>query len=736
VADDPDVPPDDKTPRGPETDETVTGDGVPRRPGSWSAGRPPSRIGPYRLVRKLGEGGMGMVYEAEQEEPIRRRVAIKLIKIGMDTASVIARFDAERQALAVMNHPSIAKVLDAGATEDGRPYFVMEFVEGGPLTRWCDEARSSMRERLDLFVQICDGVHHAHQKGIIHRDLKPSNVLVEVRDGKPVPKIIDFGIARATTRSLTAEEHFTQYGQIIGTPEYMSPEQAETGIDVDTRTDVYALGVVLYELLTGALPFDPRALRRAGYDEIRRMIREEQPSRPSARITSLGGGARELADQRHTDVGHLLREVRGDLDWITMKALAKERGRRYPSASEFAADVLRHLRSEPVVAGPPSVVYRTRKFVRRHRFGVSAAAVVLLCLVVGVLGTTYGMIRALRAEKQARIEAATATRVSEFLEGLFEVSDPGEARGNSVTAREILDRGVESIRRELREEPETRARLLETLGRVYRKLGLYKEARPLLEESVSLTDGTPGVSATDEAEALDSLAALLLDMRLPAEALPIAERALAFRESNLPADGAGLGRSLNNLGAALWEIGRTGQARVVWERALVVRESALGPDHPEVAKVLSNLAVLDKAQGKVEQSAARLERALAIVEKRLGADHPQTASVLNNLANAYRRLDRFDEALAALRKALTIQRTIYPGDHAKTASTLNALGLMYGERGQVTEGIEACEQALAMRERIFGAEHNETKKSIRALVDLYSRAGRTDEANALIARLK
>jgi len=365
---------------------------------------PGTQIGRYKLLEKIGEGGMAVVYMAEQKEPIRRKVALKIIKLGMDTKQVIARFEAERQALAMMDHPNIAKVLDAGATETGRPYFVMELVKGVSITEYCDKSKLSTRERLELFVQVCNAVQHAHQKGIIHRDIKPTNVMVTLHDGTAVPKVIDFGIAKATCQRLTEKTVFTRYAQMIGTPAYMSPEQAEmSGLDVDTRTDIYSLGVLLYELLTGTTPFDAERLRSAGYLEIQRIIREEEPTRPSTKLSALSDTLPGIAEQRGTTPVLLRRMLRGDLDWIVIKALEKDRTRRYETVNALVMDIQRHLRNEPVLAGSPGAVYRIQKFWRRHRVRIVAAVVAVVLL----LGSAVGVVAYLHSlkVKWARQEA-------------------------------------------------------------------------------------------------------------------------------------------------------------------------------------------------------------------------------------------------------------------------------------------------------------------------------------------
>src|SRR5438045_3958849 len=421
--------------------------------------KPGDRIGRYKLLQPIGEGGCGTVYMAEQTEPVRRRVALKVIKLGMDTKQVIARFEAERQALALMDHPNIAKVLDAGATETGRPYFVMELVRGIKITEFCDEKSVPTADRLKLFTQVCQAIQHAHQKGVIHRDIKPSNILVTVNDGVPVPKIIDFGIAKATAGPLTDKTFFTAFEQFIGTPAYMSPEQAEmTSLDIDTRTDIYSLGVLLYELLTGRPPFDPSELLQSGLDEMRRTIREKEPARPSTRLSTMAEGElTATAKRRHTDSPKLMSAVRGDLDWIVMKCLEKDRARRYETANGLARDIERHLNLEPVLACPPSNLYKFQKLVRRNKLAFAAGAGIATALVIGLaialwqsIEKTRAYNRAVAAARAAQAETAKSQQVAQFLKDMLSGAGPEVAKGRDATILlEILGKTAERISKEL-----------------------------------------------------------------------------------------------------------------------------------------------------------------------------------------------------------------------------------------------------------------------------------------------
>jgi len=652
-------------------------------------------FGRYALLQRLGEGGMGEVWLAEQTEPVRRQVALKVIKAGMDSAQVVARFEAERQALAIMDHPAIATVFDGGTTPQGRPYFAMEYVRGEPITTYCDRHRLSTPERLELFMQVCEGVQHAHQKGIIHRDLKPSNVLVTIQDDRPVPKIIDFGVAKATARHLTERTLFTELGVLIGTPEYMSPEQAEMGgLDIDTRTDIYALGVLLYELLTGALPFDRKDLRQAGLAEIQRIIREKEPPRPSTRITQLGPDSTETARNRQTEPRRLASELRGDLDWITMRALEKDRTRRYQTANALATDVRRHLASEPVTAGPPSAAYRAGKFVRRHRLGVAAAAALVLLLAAFAVAMGVQARRIARERDRANREAEAARQVSGFLVRLFAVSDPSEARGSSITAREVLDAGTARIATELAGQPGVQGQLMNTMGTVYQGLGLYKAAAAQHRQS-----------------------------------LEVRRRALGDRDPAVAA-------SLHDLGGALVLSGDHAGAQAALDEALALRTALFGADSFEVAKTVGSLAELRYAQGDYAGAESLFERQLATL-RRLGPGHEEALSdSLNDLAMAVQQT-RFDyrAAQALLRESLEIRRRLFTSDHPKLEQSLNNLGMAHLRMGEYDAAEALLRESLAMSRRLYGDLHPEVAASLGNLANVARLRGDYAVASARLAEV-
>jgi non-specific serine/threonine protein kinase/serine/threonine-protein kinase len=733
------------------------------------------RIGPYVVRRVLGEGGMGVVYEAEQRHPIHRVLALKLLKTTLASPHARARFEAERQALALMEHPNIARVYDAATTESGQPYFAMEYVRGEPITTYCDRHRLGLRERLDLFVQVCEGVQHSHQKGVLHRDLKPSNILVTVQDDRAVPKIIDFGVAKALTHRLTERTIQTEFGQLVGTPDYMSPEQAEmTGLDVDTRTDVYSLGVLLYELLTGVLPFDRDALRRCGFDELRRTIRDVEPPRPSRRLTSLGEGGADLAAFRRLEPAALARALESDLDAIVMKALEKDRTRRYSTPLELAADIGHHLRHEPVSARAPSTRYRLRKFVRRHRWGVGAAAALGVAALLGFAGTVTGLLRAQRAEARALEEAQTATQVTDFLVRLFAVADPGEARGSTVTAREVLDAGASRIDAELSAQPAVRARLLRTMGRVYENLGLmrdagplferalaaqrsrrdpdprqladalqdyawflrrcgeYREALPLAEEALALRERAGGPRDTAVAGVLATLATIQRDADRLGDARRSLERAIAIREAAGETDTVGLGYAHYQLGWTLKCQGRPAEAREPYARALAIMRKL--DNSSGVAWCLSDLGVVNGDLGNQAEAERLLVEALALRRRILPPEHPDIAATLNNLGAARWASSRYREAIPPLEEALAIRQKTYGPDNADVAGTVTNLALVHTALADYRRALPLAQRALAILERVHGGDHTDVATARTNLADIYARLGRRSEALAAYER--
>jgi eukaryotic-like serine/threonine-protein kinase len=546
-------------------------------------------IGPYHLLQLIGEGGMGEVWLAEQKEPVRRRVAIKLIKAGMDTREVVARFESERQALALMDHPAIAKVFDAGSTPEGRPYFVMEYVPGVPITTYCDRHKLTIRQRMELFIQVCEGVQHAHQKAIIHRDLKPSNILVSEVDGKPMPRIIDFGVAKAISQKLTAQTIYTRVGMLIGTLGYMSPEQATAvGEDIDTRADIYSLGAVLYELLVGAPPFD---FEKLAYDEALRWLRDQDAPRPSTKLSTLGGDSALAAKNRGSDPPTLVRQLRGDPDAIALKALEKDRNRRYASASGLAADIGRYLRNEPVTAHPPSAAYRARKFARRNRGSLITACAFVLVLVASAAVSIRQSIRANR-------EAAVAEAVNDFLQndllaqaGASTQASPSTKPDPHLEVRTALDRAAARIGGKFDQQPEVEAAIRDTIGRTYMDLGLYPEARTQLARALDLQTRALGAKNPRTAKTMSLLGGVAVrEGRFP-EAEALLTQALAIQRSVLGIAHPDTLDSANRLGVAYNEESKFPQAEALDNQTVEARRHAQGPEHPDTLRAITNLAL-------------------------------------------------------------------------------------------------------------------------------------------------
>lgn len=666
------------------------------------------RIGRYKLLQQIGEGGCGVVFMAEQEQPVRRLVALKVVKPGMDTKNVIARFEAERQALALMEHPNIAKVLDAGATEAGRPYFVMELVRGIKITDYCDQNALPTHARLELFIQVCQAVQHAHQKGIIHRDLKPSNILVTTDvNGEPLPQVIDFGIAKATTgQRLTDKTVFTAFEMLIGTPAYMSPEQAAlTNVDVDTRTDIYSLGVLLYELLTGTTPFDAKKLLQAGLDEARQMILHQEPVRPSTRLsTMLAADLTTVAQRRQIEPPKLIRAVQGDLDWIVVKALEKDRTRRYHSASGFAEDVRRYLANEPIGARPPTASYRLYKLAMRNKI-VSAALLTVLVMLISALAVVY---TALKKERKARLdsesaqlqaeadkrtaeaEAAKSQQVTAFLQDMLRGVGPSVAQGRDTQMlREILDRTAARITTELTNQPTVEAELCFTLGKVYDDLGAHDVAERMYR------------------------------------------RVLQLNRMFLPDESPEAIMALSRLGYTLLRQMKLEEAEQQITLCLELCRKVLGEEHPDTLTLQEHLAMLRWRQDRLPEAEAMIRHVYQRREQLLPAGDPDVLNALNNLGNIFYTGRRYAEAEEVYKKVLAAKRHYGGNENMGLSITLQNLGATLFEQGKTREAEAAYSEAVLLRRKQLGKDHPNYATSVDGLADVHRLTGNFTDAETL-----
>ncbi len=680
-----------------------------------------SRIGPYRLTSVLGQGGMGVVYRAEQTEPIHREVALKLVRPGMDSARVITRFESERQALALIDHPGIARVFEAGSADDGRPYFVMELVHGEPITDFCVRERPALAVRLRLFLQVCEAVQHAHQRGIIHRDLKPSNVLLTHQGADLVPKIIDFGIAKATDQAAAAMFPGTLDGQILGTPEYMSPEQAGI-IDagVDTRTDVYALGVMLYELVSGHRPYE---LPKRTALELERALRT--PPRPPSQIDPAATGG-------------FLRHRAHDIDAVALMAIERQPDDRYASVEQLADDVRRVTELRPVRARTQTWTYRSRRFVGRNVAAVATAALVVLMLVASGVAIVRqrnlaiaSEARAVREADTARTEAAKASEVARFLTELFRESDPARARGASVTARELLERGAERVSTELGSQDGVRATLMDTIGVVYRLLGLLDEAEALTTEALEIRRRTYGDEHADVATSLDNLGQIARERTTFDIAEQYHRRSLAMRERLLEPGHPDVVQSQHNLALALKERGRYDDAETLGRDALASRRARLGPGHPDVLSTASLLADVEFARGRPTE-AERLHRDVLEARRRvLLPGHPVLAASISKVADVLAQSGRVAEAEPLFREALALRRKAYDAGHSEVAAGINDLASALHDLGRLTEAEPLYREALAIDRRARGNQHMDVAIDLNNLGSLLEDRGELEQARRL-----
>jgi len=731
--------------------------------------KPGDRIGRYKLLEKIGEGGCGIVYLADQEQPVRRRVALKIIKLGMDTRTVIARFEAERQALALMDHRNIAKVLDGGATETGRPYFVMELVSSVRLTEYCDRKQLSIRQRLELFMQVCQAIQHAHQKGIIHRDIKPSNLLMS-DEAQPVPKVIDFGIAKAIDQRLTDKTLFTAFEHFLGTPAYMSPEQAQlNSADIDTRSDIYSLGAVLYELLTGTTPFRTTVHDGTGLDELRRTIREKDPPRPSACLNAMSKpDLAKVASQRQIHPERLIHELRGDLDWIVMKALEKERSRRYETANGLRMDIQRYLAEEPVVARPPSTVYRFHKLVRRNKLAFGSAAAVLAALILGLAVSSSLFLREREArhravvaeklqselrlqaetagqeqarlriqaqadQKKAQTEAAKSEQVAQLLKNMLKGVGPSVALGRDTTMlRDILDKCAASVGQDLTNQPEAAMEVFSTLAGTYDDLGLDEQMENMARQALSCGRAIFGQEHPAVARALRLVGYALSNRGKLDQAEPFIQEALRQQRKLLGPESSDAADSLRTLANLRWAQGKLADAEALHREAIAIRRKLSNNPDPLLAESINDLAGVLTNEGKLAEAESMYRESLGMARALFGNEHPTLAVSMNNLATVLRREGKPAEAEALFRETLALQKKLFGNEHPTLAVSLNNLALLLRLQGKLSEAESMQREALAIEQKLLGPEHPQTAVSLRNLGNILRDRGQLDEAETVL----
>jgi tetratricopeptide (TPR) repeat protein len=766
-------------------------DGTAYSPGA-PAEQPGERIGRYHLLQQIGEGGFGVVWRAEQVEPVTRKVALKIIKAGMDTKEVIARFEAERQALAMMDHPNIARVFDAGTTDTGRPFFVMELVKGIPVTQFCDEQQLTTRQRLELFGDVCSAINHAHQKGVIHRDIKPSNVMATLHGGKPVPKVIDFGIAKATQGRLTERTLFTRFEHFIGTPAYMSPEQAAlSGLDVDTRCDIYALGILLYELLAGTPPFDEKSLISAGYEEMRRIIREVEPPRPSTRLSRAAGEDRTtLARARRAAPDRLSRLVESDLDWIVMKAIEKDRERRYSTANDLALDIQRFLRSEPVSATPPGAGYRFRKFAHRNRVALRVAAAIAAILIAATVVSTSMAVRAWQAEKQAIQKASdemvarkladqaqmNAENSSRFFASVIRSADP-KIGGRTMTVVEAVDLAIENLEKSLSHPTAQEIDRLDGIMWTLHKLGFTRRIIPLQEKirrfcieiygphheksllaSLNLAfyisrGGGPDESlekpikileelVADEArwpaergkewlETLGNLAQFYVDSNRGGEGIKLREKALQFCREHYASDSRMTLTAMNGLATVLFDAGHQQLAIALREEVLEIHRKLDGPEHQKTLATMHHLANLYHDAGQVKEAFEMRERVVPLFRKTLGDKNADTLMAIHNFAESCFETGKTQDAIRLMKEVLALRPGVSGPEDRDTLEAMHDLATFYFEEGRVDAALKLREEVLPRRCKVLGPADPDTLEAMTNLAISWRRAGRIPDAVAL-----